>query len=108
MTKRKVECPPKLRTSALTGEPVRFGSVIELDRSQQVGTPEWRAAHPEHRVAKLSAWRGLHATSSVPQIRSLARSLGHGCSSNLTLTSMVAGVKRAQKSSTGSPKRINR
>ena len=108
MTKRKVECPPKLRTSALTGEPVRFGSLVELDASQQVGTPEWRAAHPEHRIQKLSAWRALHATSSVPQIRSLARSLGHGCSANMTLTSMVAGVKRAQKSPTGSPKRTTR
>lgn len=108
MTKRKVECPEKKLTSALTGEPVRFGSVIELDRSQQVGTAEWRAAHPEHRIAKLSAWRGLHATSSVPQIRSLARSLGHGCSANMTLTSMVAGVKRAEKSPTGSPKRTSR
>lgn len=106
MTARKVECPEKKRTSALTGEPVRFGSVIELDRSQQVGTPEWRAAHPEHRVAKLSAWRGLHAVATVPQIRSLARGLGHGCSANMTLTSMVAAVKRAE--ATGTPKRTKR
>jgi len=106
MTKRQVECPEKLRTSELTGLPVRFGSVVELDRSQQVGTPEWKAAHPEHRVAKLSAWRGLHNVASVPQIRSLARSLGHKCSSNMTLTSMVAAVKRAE--TTGTPKRTKR
>lgn len=106
MTKRQVECPEKKLTSIATGQPVRFGSVVELDRSQQVGTPEWRAAHPEHRVAKLSAWRGLHAVASVPQIRSLARGLGHGCSANLTLTSMVAAVKRAE--ATGTPKRTKR
>ncbi len=106
MTQRKVECPPKLRTSALTDQPVRFGSVIEIDPATQVGTKEWREAHSEHRLAKLSAWRGLHAVASVPQIRSLARSLGHGCSANMTLTSMVAGVKRAE--ATGTPKRTKR
>lgn len=108
MTKRQVDCPEKKRTSIATGEPVRFGSVLELDRSTMVGTVEWREAHPEHRVAKLSAWRGLHNVASVPQIRSLARSLGHGCSANMTLTSLVAGVRRAESSPTGSPKRTKR
>ena len=103
MTARKVECPPKARTSALTGQPVRFGSVIELDRSTLVGTPEWKEAHPEHRVRKLSAWRGLHNVASVPQIRSLARSMGVGCSSNLQVSSIVAAVRRAEKH--GTPKK---
>ncbi len=108
MTKRQVECPEKKRTSIATGEPVRFGSVLKLDRSTMVGTPEWKAVHSEHRVAKLSAWRGLHNVASVPQIRSLARSLGHGCSSNMTLTSLVAAVKRSENAIDGSPKRTKR
>lgn len=102
MTARKVACPPKARVSALTGQPVRFGSVVELDASTQVGTKEWKEAHPEHRIAKLSAWRGLHAVASVPQIRSLARSMGHGCSSNIQLSSLVAAVKRSEQY--GTPK----
>ncbi len=106
MTARKVECPEKKRTSIATGEPVRFGSVLEIDKTTEIGSPAWHAAHAEHRLKKLSAWRGLHAVATVPQIRSLARGLGHGCSANMTLTSIVAAVKRAE--ATGTPKRQKR
>jgi len=97
MTKRKVECPPKKLTSIATGEKVRFGSLLEIDARTNVGSEAWKARHEEHRLKKLSAWRGLHAVASHGEIRSLARSMGVGCSSSLQVTSMVAAVRRAGK-----------
>lgn len=93
-------CPPKLRTSIRTGQPIRWASVDELNRSTNVGSDAWREQHPEFRQKSLSAWRNLHRPYDHEEIQSFARSQGIKCSSNLPLSDMIniaAGHELAQK-----------
>ena len=76
--------PKKLRKGG-----VRWGHLRELDRSAPIGTAEWRAAHPELRLRKLTAWRNLHRLRKHSTVSDHGGRRGSSPSSNMNLRDMI-------------------
>ena len=75
---------------------VRWAHLSELDRSKNVGSPEWRKVHtPKQR--RLTAWRYLHTLRAHSTVSKYGREKGKAPSSNMTTPQMISLAKQFSK-----------
>ncbi len=74
--------------------PVKWGHTSSINYRFVPGSEAWFAAHPSHKIRKLSAWRLFHKVAKGHgPVRSKARSLGKNPSSRLTTRQILSLIR---------------